>query len=134
MTTSIDEDVEKSSLVNQDDIGSGVSSIKPLKNDLLNMLLPQFLRSSRSDHRHSRRDSTEYRDRLEPSPRDGRDYRDYDNKRSGYESSRRTPDSDFDIAKSLTALVSQLVIHYSKPLLLPIKRGERTGMTSEQSR
>ncbi|GJU90967.1 hypothetical protein Tco_1303390 [Tanacetum coccineum] len=39
--------------------------------------------------------------------------------------------SDFDIAKSLTALVSQLVIHYSKPLLLPIKRGERKGMTSE---
>ncbi|GJZ09455.1 hypothetical protein Tco_0543738, partial [Tanacetum coccineum] len=48
-------------------------------------------KSSRSDHRHSRRDSTEYRDRSEPSPRHGRDYRDYDNKRSGYESSRRTP-------------------------------------------
>ncbi|GJW66695.1 pre-mRNA-splicing factor ATP-dependent RNA helicase DEAH7, partial [Tanacetum coccineum] len=138
MMASMDEDAEKISLADQDDVGSGVSSIKPLKNDLLDLLLPhiescilrmnvisdfhpyQILslylqrvtpsRSSRSgDHRRSRRDSPEcdrrdgrvvswkysddrdHQDRLEPSPRHGRDYRDYDYKRSRYESSRRTP-------------------------------------------
>ncbi|GKC80585.1 hypothetical protein Tco_1131359, partial [Tanacetum coccineum] len=37
----------------------------------------------------------DYRDRSEPPPRHGRDYRDYDNKRSGYESSGRTGKAHF---------------------------------------
>ncbi|GKA82600.1 hypothetical protein Tco_0789348 [Tanacetum coccineum] len=36
-------------------------------------------------------DDKDYGDRSEPSPRQGRDNRDYDIKRSRYESSRRTP-------------------------------------------
>ncbi|GJW40851.1 hypothetical protein Tco_0066696 [Tanacetum coccineum] len=109
MTTSIDEDLEKSSLVNHDDVGSGVSSsgqnksrnqtteersAKYASTSLSERVTPssRSSKSSRSgDHRRSRRDSTEYRDRSEQSPRHGRDYRDYDNKRSRYESSRRTP-------------------------------------------
>ncbi|GJW95377.1 hypothetical protein Tco_0175049 [Tanacetum coccineum] len=67
MMASIDEDVEKSSLADQDDVGSGLQRVTPSS------------RSSRSsDHR-------------QPSPRQGRDNRDYDIKRSRYESSRRTP-------------------------------------------
>ncbi|GJZ06213.1 pre-mRNA-splicing factor ATP-dependent RNA helicase DEAH7-like protein isoform X1 [Tanacetum coccineum] len=43
MMASIDEDVEKSSLADQDDVGSGkVKSLK--KNDLLDMLVPRMLR------------------------------------------------------------------------------------------
>ncbi|GJW97590.1 kinase-like domain-containing protein [Tanacetum coccineum] len=67
MMASIDEDVEKSSLADQDDVGSGLQRVT------------RSSRSSRSsDHR-------------QPSPRQGRDNRDYDIKRSRYESSRRTP-------------------------------------------
>ncbi|GKC64202.1 hypothetical protein Tco_1096800 [Tanacetum coccineum] len=43
MMASIDEDVEKSSLADQDDVGSGkVKSLK--KNDLIDMLVPRMLR------------------------------------------------------------------------------------------
>ncbi|GJV21122.1 hypothetical protein Tco_1370142 [Tanacetum coccineum] len=90
MMASIDEDVEKSSLADHDDVGSKTfDSVKPL-----NMLPPHFLRSSgRDDHRCSRRDSPEYdrhegrvvsrrysddrdyRDRSKPLPRHRRDYR-----------------------------------------------------------
>nr|GEW49428.1 pre-mRNA-splicing factor ATP-dependent RNA helicase DEAH7 [Tanacetum cinerariifolium] len=55
--------------------------VKPLKNDLLDMLLPRMLRSSRSgDHRRSRRDSPEY-DRhqgrvVSKKDSDDTDYRD----------------------------------------------------------
>lgn len=54
---------------------------------------------SRSESRGSRRHNTDRddRDHIEPSPRYGRDYRDYGNKRNRYESSRRTPGrSDWD--------------------------------------
>ncbi|GJZ46007.1 hypothetical protein Tco_0593603 [Tanacetum coccineum] len=76
---------------------------------LIQRVTPSSRRSRSSDHRRSRRDSPEYdshegravsrryiddkdyRDRSEPSSRQGRDNRDYDIKRSKYETSRRTP-------------------------------------------
>ncbi|GJU62967.1 hypothetical protein Tco_1244802 [Tanacetum coccineum] len=152
MMASIEEDVEKSTLADQDDVGSGGSSSAQNKSrkyrdssgsktfdsdkksiteeyllemsfNLVNKIKLLYLignqscirvtpssRNSRSgDHRCSRRDSPEYdrregrvvsrrysddrdyRDHLEPSPRHGRDNRDYDIKRSRYETSRRTP-------------------------------------------
>ncbi|GKC95827.1 hypothetical protein Tco_1161269 [Tanacetum coccineum] len=96
MMASIDMDVEKFSLADQDDVGSG-------------RVTPSSRSSRSSDHRRSRRHSPEYdrregravsrryiddkdyRDRSEPSSRQGRDNRDYDIKRSRYETSRRTP-------------------------------------------
>ncbi|GKC14303.1 hypothetical protein Tco_1011085 [Tanacetum coccineum] len=92
MMASIDEDVEKSSLTDQDDVGSGVSARYASTSHA------KRVTSSRSsisgDHRRSRRDSPEYdrrevrvvsrryisddrdyRDRSEPSPHPGRGYR-----------------------------------------------------------
>ncbi|GJX07312.1 hypothetical protein Tco_0195244 [Tanacetum coccineum] len=138
MMASMDEDVEKTSLTDQDDVGSGVSSSGQNKSrkyrdssgsktfDSDSQTTEERSaryastshaerdtpsRSSRSgDRRRSRRDSPEYdrhqgrvvsrrhsddrdyRNCSEPSPRHGRDYRDCNNKRSRYESSRRTPD------------------------------------------
>ncbi|PWA93703.1 DNA/RNA helicase, DEAD/DEAH box type, N-terminal [Artemisia annua] len=139
MMESVDEDVEKSSLADQDDVGSGpaVDKIK-VESTVIQVEAKRLIQvrvgyfksstthselyfayecisdlhqSSRSgDHRRSRRDSPEsdrreavkvgwsqgevpevmiwimdYRDRSEPSPRHGRDYRDCDNKRERYE-------------------------------------------------
>ncbi|GJZ26681.1 hypothetical protein Tco_0570934 [Tanacetum coccineum] len=93
MTTSIDEDVEKSSLADQDDVGSGVSnggqnksrmyrdsigsktfdsdcqtteerSARYASTSLSERVTPSTRSSRSGDHRSSRRDSTEY-DRCE---------------------------------------------------------------------
>ncbi|GJV70382.1 hypothetical protein Tco_1490377 [Tanacetum coccineum] len=97
MVASIHEDVEKASLADQDDVGIG-------------RVTPSSRSSRSSDHRRSRHHSPEYDRRegravsrryivdkdSEPSSRQGRDNRDYDIKRSRYETSRRTP-ADVDL-------------------------------------
>ncbi|PWA41532.1 DNA/RNA helicase, DEAD/DEAH box type, N-terminal [Artemisia annua] len=124
MIASIDEDVEKSSLADQDDVGtwkwssSGQNqnrkyrdssgsktfdsesitederSARYVSTSHSEHVTPSSRSSRSDDHRRSRRYSPEYdrrEGRSEPSPRHGKDYRDYDDKRSRYESFRRIP-------------------------------------------
>ncbi|GJU85418.1 hypothetical protein Tco_1292964 [Tanacetum coccineum] len=84
MMASIDKDVEISSLTDQDDVRSGVSNSGQNKNK-------KYHDSSGSKTFDSGRvvsriysDDRDFRDRSEMSPHHGRDYRDYDNKRSRY--------------------------------------------------
>ncbi|GKD77793.1 hypothetical protein Tco_1340414 [Tanacetum coccineum] len=111
MMASIDEDVEKSSLADQDDVRNGKVSLK--KNDqslsvlLLHLKVPEVVIIGVLGVIYQNMigvkvgwsqgdivifsDDRDYRDRSEQSPPHGRDYRDYNNKRSRYESSSRTP-------------------------------------------
>ncbi|GKC25693.1 hypothetical protein Tco_1027843 [Tanacetum coccineum] len=113
MMASIDEDVEKSLLADQDDVGSGIdlivrcfSMLQKASTSHSERVTPSSRSSRSSDHRRSRDDSPEYdrregrdvslrysddRDysgRSELSPRHGRDNRHYNIKRSRYETSR----------------------------------------------